>query len=209
MIDLYTWGTPNGYKISIMLEECGLPYTVHPVNLLEQEQKRPEYLSINPNGKIPAIRDNDSGVVMFESGTILLYLAEKTGRFMPSSPQGRWAAAQWVFWQVGGVGPMMGQAGFFTRRAPDNAQGVERFTRETARLLGVLESQLAQNEYVAGPDYSIADMALYPWIQVYPRVMVGAPTDAVAEWPNVKRWLDLVGSRPSVAKGLTIPHPHD
>jgi len=206
MIDLYTWGTPNGYKASIMLEECGLPYTVQPVNLRADEQRRPEFLAVNPNGRIPAIHDRETGQSVFESGAILLYLAEKSGRFLPAEPKQRWSVMSWLMWQMGGVGPMFGQAGWFNRRAPEVTYGVERYTRETARLLGVLDRQLAGEAHVACDDYTIADIIIYPWVRIFPRLLANAPADARQDWPHVRRWLAAVGARPAVMRGVAIPH---
>lgn len=205
MIDLYTWGTPNGRKVSIMLEETGLPYRVHAIDIMKGDQFTPDYVAINPNSKIPAIVDQDgpggAPFSVFESGAILIYLAEKTGRFLPTDPAGRTGALQWLMFQMGGFGPMLGQAHHFRRFAPEQIPyAVERYSKEAKRLYGVLDKRLAEVEYVAG-DYSIADMALYPWTQRADWQGI----DIAAEFPNVKRWADSLASRPAVQKGMLVP----
>lgn len=205
MIDLYTWGTPNGRKISIMLEETALPYTVHPINIGAGDQFTADYVAINPNSKIPAIVDQDGPggqpITVFESGAILIYLAEKTGRFLPADPRGRMLTLQWLMFQMGGFGPMLGQAHHFRRYAPEKIDyAITRYTNEAQRLYGVLERRLAQAEYVAG-DYSIADMALFPWSVTHEWQGV----DLAADFPNVKRWYDRIAARPAVQKGMTVP----
>jgi len=205
MIDLYTWKTPNGRKASIMLEEVGLPYELHPIDISKNEQLTPEFLAVNPNNKIPAIVDRDGpggqSVTVFESGAILIYLAEKTGKLLPADPAGRYAALQWLMWQMGGFGPMLGQANHFRKFAPEQVPyGIKRFTDESARLYGVLEKRLGASEYVASPDFTIADVAIYPWA----RTAEWQGVDLAAH-PNIGRWLDTVGARPAVQKGMTVP----
>jgi len=205
MIDLYTWGTPNGRKVSIMLEETGLPYRVHAIDIMKGDQFTPEYVAINPNSKIPAIVDQDgpggAPFSVFESGAILIYLAEKTGRFLPTDPTGRYAVLQWLMFQMGGFGPMLGQAHHFRRFAPEQIPyAVERYSKETKRLYGVLDKRLTEAEYVAG-DYSIADMAFYPWTQRADWQGI----DIAAEFPNVRRWADSLAARPTVQKGMLVP----
>ncbi len=207
MIDLYTWTTPNGRKASIMLEECGLPYTVHPINIGKNvDQFTPQFVRINPNSKIPAIVDSDGPdrrpIAVFESGAILIYLAEKTGRFLPKDPRARYAALQWLMFQMGGVGPMFGQAHHFLRAAPEKVPyAIERYTKETRRLYGVLDGHLKTQDYLAG-EYSIADIATYPWVARHEWHLV-----ALTEFPAVKRWYDAVGARPAVQKGMAVPPP--
>ena len=204
MIDLYTWTTPNGRKASIMLEECALPYTVHPVNIGKDDQFKPEFVAINPNSKIPAIVDREGPegkpYALFESGAILLYLAEKTGKLLPRSTAQRYQAVQWLMFQMGGVGPIFGQVHHFLRAAKEQVPyAIERYTKETQRLYGVLNAQLGRSEYLAG-DYSVADIATYPWVARYE----WHRTD-LATFPNVKRWFDAIGKRPAVAKGMQVP----
>jgi len=205
MIELYTWSTPNGRKVSIMLEECGLPYNVHKINIgTNTEQFAPEYLKINPNGKIPSIVDPDGPdgkpIAMMESGAILIYLAGKTGKFLPRSARGKYEALQWLMFQMGGVGPMFGQAHHFMRAKKDEIPyGSERYGNEAKRLYGVMDKHLAGAEYFT-KEYSIADMAIYPWVarHEWHRVELGV-------FPNVKRWYDAVGARPAVQKGMAVP----
>lgn len=202
MIDFYTATTPNGRKVSIALEELGVPYTVHNISLKAQEQKEPWFLAINPNGRIPAIVDREAGdLPVFESGAILLYLAEKTGKLMPADPAGRYTVISWLMWQMGGLGPMQGQANVFFRYFPEQIpQAISRYQNETARLYGVMDGQLAKTEFLAG-DYSIADIACYPWV-------------AQADWsgidlepfPHLRRWIAAMLARPAVVKGMDIPH---
>jgi GSH-dependent disulfide-bond oxidoreductase len=201
MIDLYTWSTPNGRKVSIMLEEVGLPYTVHAVDISKDEQFKPDFLKISPNNRIPAIvdRDND-GLPLFESGAILMYLADKTGQFMPTNDRARWQAVQWLMWQMGGVGPMLGQIHHFLRAAKGkSAYADERYVKEGKRLYGVLERQLGRSEYVAGA-YSIADMSIWPWISRFEWQTID-----LNEYPNVVRWYKAIAARPAVEKGYHIP----
>ncbi len=206
MIGLYTSPTPNGYKVTITLEELGVPYTVHPIDLSSGAQKEPWFTAINPNGRIPAIVDRGNGdFPVFESGAIMLYLAERAGRLIPADEKGRSRVVQWLMFQMGGLGPMMGQANVFTRYFPEVIQpAIDRYRRESRRLLEVLDGQLAHNEYLAG-DYSIADIANFAWARIH-------------EWPGVdisgldhlQRWMDAVAARPAVQRGLQIPpRPED
>ena len=204
MIDLYTWGTPNGRKVSIMLEECGLPYRVHAINIGKNDQFTPEFIALNPNSKIPAILDSEGPdgkpISMFESGAILLYLAGKTGKFLPASVRGKYDALQWLMFQMGGVGPMIGQAHHFLRAAPEKVPyGMERYSKETRRLYGVLDRHLAKTPYLAAGEYGVADMATYPWIARHEWHQV-----ELAEFPNVKRWFDTIAERPAVIRGLQV-----
>jgi GST-like protein len=208
MVDLYTWTTPNGRKVSIMLEEVGLPYTVKTVNLGEKQQLEPEFTAINPNQQIPAIIDHDGAggdVTIFESGAILFYLAEKTGRLFPTREPDRSRTMQWLMFQMARVGPMIGQANYFINTAPEKIEyAIKRYIDESLRVVGVLNVALEDSEYLAG-DYSIADVATYPWIQAAwdPfKAMMGDEQDKVA---NVQRWLDAVGARPAVATGMAVP----
>ena len=205
MIDLYTWGTPNGRKVSIMLEECGLPYRTHAINIGKNDQFTPEFIALNPNSKIPAILDSEGPdgkpISMFESGAILLYLAGKTGKFLPSSVRGKYDALQWLMFQMGGVGPMIGLAHHFLRAAPEKVPyGIDRYSKETRRLYGVLDRHLAKTPYLAAGEYGVADIATYPWIARHEWHQV-----ALAEFPNVKRWFDAIGARPAVIKGMAVP----
>jgi GST-like protein len=208
MITLHTWTTPNGRKISIALEEMGLPYEVKPVNIGANAQFEPNFLAISPNNKIPAIVDHDApggAVTLFESGAILLHLAERTGRFLPASGAARAATLEWLFWQVGGVGPMFGQLGYFALRAPEKLPAaIERFREEALRLLGVMEKRLAAAPYLGG-EYSIADMATYPWIVSAMNLMRPALGEGAAHLPAIDRWLAEVGARPAVQRGMAIP----
>ncbi|HUC69538.1 MAG TPA: glutathione S-transferase N-terminal domain-containing protein [Stellaceae bacterium] len=204
MIELYTWTTPNGRKVSIMLEEIGLPYNVHAVDIGKGEQFRPDYVAINPNSKIPAIIDSDgpggAPLAVFESGAILIYLAEKTGKLLPREPVARLAALQWLMFQMGGVGPMFGQAHHFLRAAPEPVPyGIERYTKETRRLYGVLDRRLGEAEYLAGA-YSIADIATFPWVARHEWHKV-----ELAEFPHVARWYAAIAARPAVARGMRVP----
>jgi GST-like protein len=204
MIELYTWSTPNGRKVSVMLEECALPYTAHKVNIGAGEQFTPEYLRINPNGKIPSITDPDGPgrkpITMMESGAILVYLAAKTGRFLPGSDRAKYQALEWLMFQMGGVGPMFGQVHHFLRAAKEPVPyAIERYTKEKDRLYGVLDRRLGEAEYLAG-EYSIADIATYPWVARHE----WHKTDLSAH-PNVKRWFDAIGARPAVKRGMAVP----
>jgi GST-like protein len=201
-ITLYTAPTPNGWKISIALEEMSLPYEVRIIDFATNEQKSDWYVKLNPNGRIPALVDD--GFELFESGAILIYLAEKTGRFLPSDIQGRSRVIQWLMFQMSGVGPMMGQANVFLRYFPEKIQAaIDRYQREVTRLFGVMDKQLASHEYIAG-GYSIADMALWPWVSGYEWSGV-----SVDEFAHLQRWLTLVGDRPAVQAGRDVPIKRD
>ena len=202
-IDLYYWPTPNGWKITIMLEECGLPYNVHPVNIGKGEQFKPEFLAISPNNRMPAIVDPDGPggqpISVFESGAILQYLGRKTGQFYPADERRRVEVEQWLFWQMGGFGPMLGQTHHFRIYAPEKVPyAIERYTNETNRLYGVLNKRLSDREFVAG-EYSIADMAILPWAKLWER-----QGQSVDDFPHVKRWLDTLLARPAVRRGLSV-----
>ncbi|PIF51582.1 GST-like protein [Pseudomonas sp. 29] len=205
MIDLYYWTTPNGHKISLFLEEAGLPYNVHPINIGQGEQFQPHFLKIAPNNRIPAIVDHepaDGGepLSLFESGAILLYLAEKTGKFLPQDLRGRQTALQWLFWQMGGLGPMAGQNHHFSQFAPEKIPyAIKRYIDETARLYGVLNKQLADNEFVAGSEYSIADMAIYPWI-----VSHKWQSQNLEDFAHVQRWFNHIKDRPATVKAYAL-----
>jgi len=205
MIDLYYWPTPNGHKITLFLEEAGLEYTIKPVNIGAGDQFQPDYLRISPNNKMPAIVDHapaDGGepISVFESGAILLYLANKTGRFFGDDVRQKVAVNQWLMWQMGGLGPMTGQYGHFNVYAPDKIPyAIDRYTREVERLLGVLERQLETRSHVAGEAYSVADMAIYPWINPYD----GAPLD-LTPYPNVRRWQAAIAARPATARAYAL-----
>jgi GST-like protein len=198
MIDLYTWTTPNGRKASIMLEEVGLPYTVHAIDIGKNDQFDEEFLNISPNNKIPAIVDQDNGMSLMESGAILIYLAEKTGRLMPA--EHKWQILEWLMFQMGGFGPMLGQAHHFLHFKPDVSEyAAKRYKVETQRLYAVLDHQLEENEYVAG-DYSIADIALWPWASRFEWQQVD-----LDEFDNVKRWYQAIAARPAVQRGYHVP----
>ena len=204
MIDLYTWSTPNGRKVSIMLEETGLDYRVKPVNIGQGEQFAPEFLKISPNNRIPAIVDHagpkGQAFALFESGAILLYLAYKSGKLLPGDPAQQFKVMQWLMFQMGGIGPMFGQAHHFLRAAPQPVPyAIERYTQETRRLYKVLNHQLEDHEFIAG-DYSIADIATYPWIARHEWHQV-----ALADFPSVQRWFVGMGARPAVQKGMAQP----
>jgi GSH-dependent disulfide-bond oxidoreductase len=203
MIDLYTAPTPNGRKASIALEEMGIPYRVIALNLAEGEQKTPHYLAINPNGRIPAIVDRDAGdFAVFESGAILVWLAEKCGRFLPVEPKARSVVMQWLFFQVGGVGPMQGQANVFYRYAQEKIPyAIDRYQRESRRLFEVVDRRLAEHEFLAG-EYSIADMATWPWIVSHE--WSGVPVDGL---DHLQRWMGAIGARPAVKRGMDVPKP--
>lgn len=207
MIDLYTWGTPNGRKVSIMLEECRLPYRTHSINIGQNEQFTPAFLAVNPNGKIPAMVDPDGPdgqpISMFESGAMLVYLSGKTGKFLPQSVRGKYDALQWLMFQMGGVGPMFGQTHHFMRAAPEKIEyGIKRYHNETRRLYGVLDKHLATAQYLAAGEYSIADIATYPWIARHEWHQVD-----LNQFPNVKRWFDAISQRPAVVRGMNVPAP--
>ncbi len=205
MIDLHYWPTPNGHKVTLFLEEAGLEYRIHPVDIGKGAQFEPDFLAISPNNKMPAIVDHapaDGGAPqgVFESGAILLYLAEKTGRFLPADARGRTATLEWLFWQMAGLGPMTGQYGHFNVYAPEPIPyAIERYTREALRLLGVLDGRLAGRAFIAGDDYTIADMAAYPWINVYDK----APLD-LEPFPEVRRWQAAIAARPATQRAYAL-----
>jgi len=204
MIELYTWSTPNGRKVSIMLEECALPYNAHKINIGAGDQFNADYARINPNNKIPSIVDPEGPdgkpIAMMESGAILIYLAAKTGRFLPKSDRAKYKALEWLMFQMGHVGPMFGQVHHFLRAAKEPVPyAIERYTKEKDRLYGVLDRRLGEEPYLAG-EYSIADVATYPWVARYE----WHKTDLNA-FPNVKRWFDAIGSRPAVQRGMLVP----
>lgn len=205
MIDLYTAATPNGWKASIALEELGLPYTVHSIKLGEGEQKKPAYLKLNPNGRIPTIVDHDEGdFVVFESGAILIYLAEKTGKLMPAAAKARSTVMQWLMFQMGGVGPMQGQANVFFRYFPEKVPAViQRYQNETKRLYTVLDTRLKDHEYLAG-DYSIADIAHWSWVRIHN--WAGVEVD---DLPHLRRWIDTLAARPACQRGVVVPEPFE
>jgi GSH-dependent disulfide-bond oxidoreductase len=212
MIDLHYWPTPNGHKITLFLEESGLDYRIHPVNIGQGEQFRPAFLAISPNNRMPAIVDRapaDGGepISVFESGAILRYLADKSGRFVPAAPRDRLVVDEWLFWQVGGLGPMAGQNHHFNRFAPEKIPyAIERYVKETARLYGVLDRRLAGRAFIAGDDYTIADMACYPWI--VPHAMQQQNID---DFPDLKRWFEAIAARPATQRayaiGEAVGHP--
>jgi GST-like protein len=201
MIDLYYWTTPNGHKITLFLEETGLPYAIHPINIGKGEQFQSEFLKISPNNRIPAIVDQaptggGAPISIFESGAILMYLAEKTGRFMPADVRGRVEVLEWLFWQMGGLGPMAGQNHHFSGYAPEPIPyAIERYVKETNRLYGVLDHRLADRPFVAGGDYSIADMACYPWIVPHER-----QGQRLEDFPNLRRWYETIAARPATVR---------
>ena len=204
MIDVYTWPTPNGHKVHIMLEEIGFQYRIHAINIRNGDQFKPDFLRISPNNRIPAIVDskgpNGKPLSLFESGAILLYLASKSGQFLPVDMAERWSCMQWLMWQMGGIGPMMGQANHFRRYAKEKIEyAVERYTNEANRLTHVLDKRLAESRYVACDEYTIADMAIFPWMR-------GADTRGVdvSAYANVKRWFDEINARPAVERGLKV-----
>ena len=204
MIELYAWGTPNGRKVSVMLEECGLPYNVHKINIGRDDQFAPDYLKLNPNGKIPAIVDTDgpegAPISLMESGAILVYLAEKSGKFLPRTGGARYKTLEWLMFQMGGVGPMFGQVHHFVRSAKEKVPyGIERYSKEKDRLYGVLDKRLGEQAYLAG-EYSIADMATYPWVSRHE----WHNTD-LNDFPGVKRWFDAISARPAVQRGMAVP----
>ncbi|NMZ23870.1 glutathione S-transferase N-terminal domain-containing protein [Pseudomonas proteolytica] len=205
MIDLYYWTTPNGHKISLFLEEAGLPYEVHPINIGQGDQFKPDFLKIAPNNRIPAIVDqqpSDGGapISLFESGAILLYLAEKTGQFLPKDLRARQEVLQWLFWQMGGLGPMAGQNHHFSQFAPEKIPyAIKRYVDETARLYGVLDRRLADRSFVAGEAYSIADMAIYPWI-----VSHKWQNQRLEDFPHLHRWFNLIKERPATVRAYDL-----
>ncbi len=204
MIDLYSWPTPNGHKIHIMLEECRLPYRVHAVNISANEQFKPEFLAISPNNKIPAMVDSDGPdgkpIPMFESGAMLVYLAGKTGKFLGKTDRARYETLQWLMFQMGGVGPMLGQAHHFRIYAPEKVPyAIDRYSNEAKRLYGVLEKRLSQSKFLAGKDYTIADIAVFPWIRSWERQGV-----QLTDYPAVKQWFDAIDARPAVKRGVQV-----
>ena len=204
MIEVYSWATPNGHKVHIMLEECGLPYRVHPVDIGTGAQFAPEFLAISPNNKIPAITDPDGPdgkpISLFESGAILLYLAGKTGRFLPAGTAAKYEVLQWLMFQMGGVGPMLGQAHHFRIYAPEKIPyAVDRYTNEAKRLYGVMNKRLAKSKYLGGAEYSVADMAVYPWLRSWKNQGI--------DWndhPHLRGWFDEIGARPAVLRGCEV-----
>ncbi|SDL94454.1 glutathione S-transferase [Modicisalibacter muralis] len=205
MIDLYYWTTPNGHKISVFLEEAGLDYQIHPINIGKGEQFSSEFLDIAPNNRIPAIVDRtpvDGGqpLALFESGAILEYLADKSGQFLPKSGRERYVVLQWLYWQMGGLGPMAGQNHHFRNYAPEKIEyAIERYIRETARLYGVLDQRLDDHDYVAGNEYSIADMAIWPWVRSYAN-----QGQDIEDFPNVKRWFETIAARGAVKRAYAL-----
>jgi GSH-dependent disulfide-bond oxidoreductase len=201
MIDLYTWATPNGRKVSIALEEMGLDYNVIPIDIGADEQFSPEFLAVSPNNKIPAIRDRDTGLTLMESGAILMYLAEKTGQFWPQDFESKWRTVEWLMWQMGGPGPFLGQVHHFVKFNPGVSEYAEqRYLTEGKRLYGVLDKRLAEHEFVAG-GYTIADMAIFPWIARF-----DYQTIDLDDYPNVKRWYLTLAARPAVKRGYAVPN---
>ena len=204
MIDLYSWATPNGHKIHIMLEETGLPYRVHPVNIGAGDQFKPEFLRISPNNKMPAMIDSEGPggkpMSMFESGAMLLYLASKSGKFLPEDLRDRWSALQWLMFQMGGVGPMLGQAHHFLGYAPEKIPyAMNRYSKEANRLYGVMDRRLAESKFIACNEYTIADMAIMPWLRFPERQGVN-----IAEYPRLKKCFDGIAARPAVQRGLKV-----
>ena len=204
MIDLYTWPTPNGHKIHIMLEECKLPYRVHAVNIGTGDQFQPEFLKISPNNKIPALVDSDGPdgkpISIFETGAMLIYLAAKTGKFMPKSDRAKFEVLQWLMFQMGGVGPMLGQAHHFRIYAPEKIEyGINRYTNEAKRLYGVMDKQLQSQPWIAGKTYSIADMAIFPWLRSWQNQGIDW-----ADYPHLKAWFDRIAERPAVQKAVQV-----
>ena len=203
VIELYSWPTPNGHKVHIMLEETGLPYTVHAVDIGAGAQFDKAFLAISPNNRIPAIVDTESAdgkpISVFESGAILLYLAEKTGKFLPRDQRGRYEVMQWLMFQMGGIGPMLGQVHHFRAYAPEPIPyAIDRYTKEAGRLYGVVDRRLADRPFIAG-DYSIADMAIFPWLRSWERQGVN-----IADYPNLRRWFDSIAARPAVERGVKL-----
>ena len=201
MIDLYTFTTPNGRKASIMLEEIGLDYTVHSVDITKGEQFAPEFVAINPNSKIPAIVDRDAELTIFESGAILIYLAEKTGKLLSTEVKQRWQTIEWLMFQMGSVGPMFGQYNHFNKYAPEKIPyAIDRYHKETLRLYDVLNSQLAKTDYISGADYSIADIAIYPWVAAFDVMEL-----TLENHPQLKQWYETLKQRPAVNRGMKVP----
>ena len=208
MIDLYTWKTPNGRKISVMLEEIGLPYSLRPIDIGKDEQKAPEFLAVSPNGKIPGIVDHDAEggpLALFESGAILTYLADRSGSLLAPAGPARYRAMSWTYWQVGGLGPMLGQLGYFSRQKEPNPAALERYSAECGRLLHVLEDRLSKVPFLAGDAYSIADIASYPWTSAARSMLKQALPEDARDLPATTAWLDQVGARPAVQRGMAVP----
>ena len=204
MIDAYSWATPNGHKVHIMLEECGLPYRVHPINIGAGDQFSPEFLKISPNNKIPAIVDSQGPdgqpISLFESGAILIYLAAKTGKLLPRSDRQKYEVLQWLMFQMGGVGPMLGQAHHFRIYAPEKIEyAIKRYTNEAKRLYGVMDKQLSTHRYIAGEDYSIADVAIFPWLRSWQDQGIDW-----ADYPHLRKWFDEIAARPAVIRGVQV-----
>ncbi len=204
MIEVYSWATPNGHKVHIMLEECGLPYRAIPVDIGAGDQFKPEFLAISPNNKIPAIVDPDGPdgqpISMFESGAILLYLASKTGRFLPEDTRGRFQTLEWLMFQMGSIGPMLGQTHHFRIYAPEKiGYAIERYSNEARRLYGVMDRRLAKSRYIAGPDYGIADIAIFPWLRSWKNQGI-----EWSEFPHLKGWFDEIAARPAVQRGVEV-----
>ncbi len=201
MIDLYTWFTPNGRKVSLMLEECGLEYKTHAINIGKDEQFAPDFLKISPNNKIPAIFDNDNGKSLMESGAIMMYLADKSGKFWPQDPDNKWSTVEWLMFQMGGVGPMFGQCHHFTKYNPGIAPYAEdRYLNETKRLYGVMNEKLGKTAFLACNEYTIADMAVWPWVARFDWQSVD-----LNEFPNVRRWFLEILDRPATRRGWNVP----
>ncbi len=204
MIEVYSWATPNGHKVHVMLEECGLPYRVHAIDIGAGDQFKPDFLAISPNNKIPAIVDPDGPdgepITMFESGAILLYLAAKTGRFLPADLRERYRVLEWLMFQMGGVGPMLGQTHHFRIYAPEKiGYAIDRYTNEAKRLYGVMNKQLARHKYIAGSEYSIADIAIFPWLRSWKNQGIDWN-----DYPHLKGWFDEIGGRPAVQRGVEV-----
>ncbi len=201
MIDLYTFPTPNGRKVSILLEELGISYNVHKIDITQGQQFSPDFLEINPNSKIPAIIDHDMEITVFESGAILMYLAEKTGKLLPREMKSRYQVMEWLMFQMASVGPMFGQFNHFNRFAPEKVPyAIARYEQETLRLYGVLDRQLADRRYIALEDYSIADIALFPWVASYEFMGL-----TLEQYPHLKRWVEILQKRPAVQRGMAVP----
>jgi GST-like protein len=208
MIEVYSWATPNGHKVHIMLEECGLPYRVTPVDIGAGDQFKPEFLAISPNNKIPAIVDPDGPegrpISLFESGAILTYLAAKTGRFIPESVHARYEVLQWLMFQMGGVGPMLGQAHHFRIYAPEKIEyAIDRYTNEARRLYGVMDKRLGSSKYIGASEYTIADIAIFPWLRSWKNQGIDW-----ADYPHLKGWFDEIGARPAVQRGVAVLAGH-
>jgi GSH-dependent disulfide-bond oxidoreductase len=204
MIDVHSWATPNGHKVHIMLEECGLPYKVHAVDIGAGDQFKPEFLTISPNNKIPAIVDDEGPdgrpISLFESGAILVYLAAKTGRFLPASDRGKWEVMQWLMFQMGGVGPMLGQNHHFRLYAPEKLEyAIDRYTNEAKRLYAVIDKRLSQSRWLGGAEYSIADMATWPWLRNWKNQGV-----ELSDYPHLKPWFERIDQRPAVQRGVQV-----